>query len=184
MSRRGFSLLELLVATGLFLFGFSAVYALFLRGVHARHEAELSTRCSIAAGSLLAEIRLRAGRETTGTLPREPADYRGDGMADTPDTGIDNLYPYLDQPGVWYCVRYCTDLTGDDHNAYANALHLNLVVIHQPGWSNADPVPIADFARLINIRDKTDPQEILDEAVSLGVAQSYDAIIMRQPSWP
>lgn len=185
MNRRGFSLLELLVATGIFLFGFSAVYALFLRGVHARHEAELSTRCSIAAGSLLAEIRLRAGKETgVPLLPCKPEEYLGDGLADTADNDPDQLYPYLDQPGVWYCVRYATDLTGDPVNAHANALHLNLVVFYRPGLANADPIKIAELARQMNMRGESDPQVILDKAIDRGVAQSYDAIVMRQPSWP
>ena len=47
--RTGFTLLEMLITAGIFLFGFMAVYALFLIGVEARREAESITRTSLAA---------------------------------------------------------------------------------------------------------------------------------------
>ena len=57
--RNGFTLLEMLIATGIFLFGFMAVYALFLIGVESRQKAEQITRTSLAADAMLEDWRLR-----------------------------------------------------------------------------------------------------------------------------
>jgi len=107
--RRGFTLLEMLIATVIFLIGFVAVYGLFLAGVKFRRDAENTTRGAIAASSVLAEIRLHATRDDT--LPA-PTEYEGDGIAaDGPEAGVFLAHP--DQPGLFYRVDGPTDLQGD-----------------------------------------------------------------------
>lgn len=156
--RRGFTLIELLVATGVFLFGFTAAMALFLLGTRARAQADGMLRLSLAASSIVEEIRLEAGREGTaspaapsGTTipPFPPTDYVGDGfaaitsaipttsggdIAENEQTDPDRtaLYPYKPQPGVWYRVLGCVDEKGDANDPKATALRVDLLVVWNP----------------------------------------------------
>src|SRR4051812_26180938 len=78
-ARSGFTLIELLVASGVFLVGFVAVFGLFLAGIPFGKPAAAPPRASLAASSLIDELRIDAGREGLG--PCDPADYVGDGLA-------------------------------------------------------------------------------------------------------
>jgi prepilin-type N-terminal cleavage/methylation domain-containing protein len=80
MSRRGFTLTELLVATIVFMIGFVSVFALFLGGMRMRKLAEDTTRSSLAASCLIDEIRIDAGAGGGG-IPMAPNEYEGDGFA-------------------------------------------------------------------------------------------------------
>lgn len=157
--RRGFTLIELLVATGVFLFGFTAAMALFLLGTRARAQADGMLRLSLAASSIVEEIRLEAGRETKWdgaqwvahpSAPFEPQAYVGDGFAAIDSQNIDStsvlendnspsgrLYPYKPQPGIWYRVLDCVDEKGDRTTAerganLATALRFDLLVVWNP----------------------------------------------------
>jgi prepilin-type N-terminal cleavage/methylation domain-containing protein len=138
-ARAGFTLLEMLIATGIFLFGFMAVYALFLIGVESRQQAEQITRTSIAADAMLEDWRLRFSHADYRS--KAPQDFIGDGIPF--DTGqqlvngpgmADRSFAFShNQPGVLYRVISCSDLSGDATNTNASALYLELLVLYQPG---------------------------------------------------
>ena len=194
--RRGFTLIELLVASGVFLFGFTAALGLFLIGTRARAQADGMLRLSLAASSIVEEIRLEAGRETNGA-PYAPSAYVGDGFAAVISGGgtaadeaaSDDLYPYQPQPGVWYRVLACVDEKGDLADTMATALRVDLLVV----W-NPLPDPTLDMAELAR-RQRIDkqpgwPSTLDDQVVFLadfmakrGFAVRETAWIIRKPSW-
>lgn len=145
--RRAFTLLELLVATGVFVVGFVAVFSLFLAGMRFRKLADDTTRGALAASSLVHEIRIDSGTEDiggAGTDAYEPGDYIGNGLAGTanPVAGspyvvmADELYPYPQQPGTWFRVLDSTDVLGSREQADANAIDPTLDPVNQPHLSN------------------------------------------------
>ncbi|MBN8526004.1 MAG: prepilin-type N-terminal cleavage/methylation domain-containing protein [Planctomycetes bacterium] len=208
--RRGFTLIELLVATGVFLFGFTAAMALFLLGTRARAQADGMLRLSLAASSIVEEIRLEAGREGTAspaapsgatTPPFAPMDYLGDGLAAIDSSVIDGttvaeddntlagrLFPYRPQPGIWYRVISCVDEKGDATDKLATALRFDLLVV----WN---PVPdlsltLDELARRQRLSGKpeftaaTDQIQFLaDFMAKRGFAVRETAWIIRKPSW-
>ncbi len=211
--RRGFTLIELLVATGVFLFGFTAAMALFLLGTRARAQADGMLRLSLAASSIVEEIRLEAGREGTaspaapsGTTvpPFPPSDYIGDGFAAVDSKDIDGttinedvnslagrLYPYKPQPGIWYRVIGCVDEKGDAADKFATGLRVDLLVV----WN---PVPDASLTlQALASRQRIDKQTgwaalatpeaqvqyLADFMAKRGFAVRETAWIIRKPSW-
>ena len=154
MRSRGFTLIEMLVATGVFLIGFTAAYTMFLAGTKARVQADGILRMSLAASSIVEEIRLEAGREKAGTSrtvpaattcpPYPPSDYVGCGfaaigtepVAANPAPSLaDPMYRYDLQPGIWYRVLKCVDEKGDADtldSALATTLQLDLLLIWNP----------------------------------------------------
>ena len=82
-SQAGFTLLEMLVATFIFVIGFVSVYGLFLSGVKYRAEADAITRSSVAASNIVNEMRL-------GII--------------TPPYSTTDFHSYRDQPGLFYQV--------------------------------------------------------------------------------
>jgi len=211
--RRGFTLVELLVASGVFLFGFTAAMSLFLIGTRARGQADGMLRLSLSASSIVEEIRLEAGREGTrspaapsgATVPPfAPLDYIGDGFAAIDSSTIDattivesdnalsgRLFPYAPQPGIWYRVIGCVDEKGDQADALATALRVDLLVV----WN-----PVADAS--LTLQDLADRQRIdkqpewaglADDAAKVvfladfmakrGFAVRETAWIVRKPSW-
>src|SRR5271170_5568637 len=97
--RRGFTLVEMLVATIVFLVGFVAVFGLFLGGMRFRKLAEDTTRSSLAASCLIDEIRAKAGGIPTGgaaSNPLPPSAYVGTGFANGGAAvgSLNDLYPY------------------------------------------------------------------------------------------
>ena len=150
MSRRGFTLTELLVATIVFMIGFVSVFALFLGGMRMRKLAEDTTRSSLAASCLIDEIRIDAGGSG---IAMPPIEYEGDGFApfrkvssstsiseglqsDAPPVApganglFDNpLFTYRPIPGTWYRVLKCTDLENSATNAQTTVLKLDLLVV-------------------------------------------------------
>lgn len=199
--RRGFTLIELLVASGVFLFGFTAALGLFLIGTRARAQADGMLRLSLAASSIVEEIRLEAGREgtpngtTVSTLtapPFAPQDYLGDGFAavvtGTDEASNDSLYPYPLQPGIWYRVLGCVDEKGDANDRYATALRVDLLVVWNPvPDSTLDMAELARRQRLTNNGEylaATDKfQYLADFMAKRGFAVRETAWIIRKPSW-
>jgi prepilin-type N-terminal cleavage/methylation domain-containing protein len=111
--RRGFTLVELLVATAVFVIGFAAVFALFLSGVRFRKLADDTTLTATLASSLLTEVYLDSGRlDGTATAPSppgpaEPQQYDGDGHNnDTPAAQWKDkqLFAYPGVPGTAYRI--------------------------------------------------------------------------------
>ena len=204
MARRGFTLLELLVAVGVFIVGFVSAYALFLAAVRNRAQAEAITRTSLAATSLLAEMRLVAGREgavlnTPGRAPDLPSMYGGDGFAHNGlEDPKDGLVRYPDQTGIWYAVirgvppdatqaelAPC-DLAGGD-DAKSVAIKLALFIMHCPidgspdsrGVQRLSWKTLSDRFRLRSSK----PEEAMVELRQRHLAQVYEAVIHRQASW-
>ncbi len=184
MTRRGITLIEMLVATSVFLVGFVGALSLFTAGVSYRKQSDDLTRCSLALTSLVEEIRIDAGRESGG--PLAPSEYIGDGFAnDGAETDAATLFPYRLQPGIWYRVESCTDLANTDVNT-TTALKLNLLVIP---FSTADSaITLVEIGRRLQIRDVsntvlTDPQAIADRLVERGIAQRHEVVLVRHRSW-
>jgi prepilin-type N-terminal cleavage/methylation domain-containing protein len=188
--RRGFTLIELLVASGVFLFGFTAALGLFLIGTRARAQADGMLRLSLAASSIVEEIRLEAGRENP-VGPYKPSDYLGDGFAaiTSPDDAANPaLYPYAPQPGIWYRVIGCVDEKGDSEDKLATALRVDLLVVWNP---LPDPTLSQDeLARRQRLSAKaeytaaTDKlQYLADFMAKRGFAVRETAWIIRKPSW-
>lgn len=200
MSRRGFTLTEMLVATIVFLVGFVAVFGLFLVGMRFRKLAEDTTRASLAASCLIDEIRLDAGGGMTNA-PKAPKEYVGDGFADNttapaiqegsaessaPD---DPLFAYRSVPGVWYRVMKATDLNGDVNNQRTTVLHLKLLVV--PFSTSDTELTFATLNRrlglVFDINGKIDtnatPTAVGDALVKRGIAFHYQVVITRRPSW-
>lgn len=194
--RRGFTLIELLVATGVFLFGFTAAMALFLLGTRARAQADGMLRLSLAAGSIVEEIKLEAGREATGA-PYAPSAYVGDGFAAVASTdetltgSAAYLYPYAPQPGIWYRVINCVDEKGSATDTLATALRVDLLVVWNPVPDSS--LPAAELARRQRLttlpadNTATATDEYLDALADFmakrGFAVRETAWIIRKPSW-
>lgn len=188
-TRHGFTMLELLVATAIFLTGFIAAYTMFLVGMRNRQLADAITNTAIAATSIRTEIALRAGREDGG--PRPPSLYVGNGFAD--DGKEDGAFHrYLDQPGIWYAVTRSSSLRGED-DATTVALRLRLIVLHMPMGTDATSLPVDDA--VIRRRFRIDPERTdgLDGAALLErvgdilaerqIAQAFDIVLHRHASW-
>jgi prepilin-type N-terminal cleavage/methylation domain-containing protein len=193
--RRGFTLIELLVACGVFLFGFTAALGLMLIGTRARSQADGMLRLSLAASSIVEEIRLEAGRESTAPLP--PSAYVGDGFA-TVSSGADSaanpsLYRYDPQPGIWYRVLECVDEKGVSNDAQATALRLDLLVVWNPvADTTLDINALADRQGLsrtnspVKLNGLTADEKIskiADFMAKRGIAVRETAWIIRKPSW-
>jgi prepilin-type N-terminal cleavage/methylation domain-containing protein len=197
MSRRGFTLTELLVATIVFLVGFVSVFALFLGGMRMRKLSEDTTRASLAASCLIDEIRIDAGGNGGG-IPMQPKAYVGDGFAKTsePDGDVGGasaletpLFGYRPVPGTWYRVMKCTDLEDNAANAQTTVLKLDLLVVP---FGSADAVlTFSDIDRQLGLlKDMTDVQRRAATAedaaarlVQRGLAFRFVAVVTRRPSW-
>jgi len=184
--RRGFTLVEMLVATAIFVIGFMGVFALFLSGIRFRKLSEDITRTALASSSLITEIRIDAGREGGGA--RAPQDYQGDGLAvDATDAlSPDDLYPYAQQPGIWYRVTSCTDLHTDPLNAATTGLKVRLVVLSFPTADTS--LTFTEIQRRMRLKkiDDTAPvtaDEIASELTRRGIAMTTEAVIVRRPAW-
>jgi prepilin-type N-terminal cleavage/methylation domain-containing protein len=199
MMRRGFTLVEMLVATIVFLVGFVAVFGLFLGGMRFRKLADDTTRSALAASCLIDEIRAKAGGiPINGSVsnPLAPLAYQGSGFA-TGGAGVAggasallDLYPYPPIPGTWYRVMHCTDINGDPSNIYTTVLHLDLVVI--PFATSSSSLSLGDLKnRLLNGLDLSvlyptvsDPNDqVVDALIQRGIAFRFQSVITRRPSW-
>lgn len=194
MSRRGFTLTELLVATIVFLIGFVSVFALFLGGMRMRKLAEDTTRASLAASCLIDEIRIDAGE---GGVPLQPKSYVGDGFArssepngDASGTGADShLFSYKPIPGTWYRVLTCTDLEDDAENGLTTVLKIDLLVV--PFGTSDDTLTLADIDRRLDLmsemtraqRAAVSPDQIAARLVQRGIGFRFVAVVTRRPSW-
>jgi prepilin-type N-terminal cleavage/methylation domain-containing protein len=196
MSRRGFTLTELLVATIVFMIGFVSVFALFLGGMRMRKLAEDTTRSSLAASCLIDEIRIDAGAGGGG-IPMAPKEYEGDGFAPFRKltgggyTGVpegyqsDNpLFAYRPIPGTWYRVIKCTDLE-NTQNSQTTVLKLDLLVVP---FSTADStLTFNELNRRLSLFSLTERDVTIDtlstRLVQRGLGFRFVAVVTRRPSW-
>jgi prepilin-type N-terminal cleavage/methylation domain-containing protein len=194
MSRRGFTLTELLVATIVFMVGFVSVFALFLGGMRMRKMAEDTTRSSLAASCLIDEIRIDAGGSG---IPMPPKAYIGDGFAHSSNmdgevkTGGEldqQLFPYRPIPGTWYRVVKCTDLENKDTNSMTTVLKLDLLVVP---FNTADTsLDFTELDRRLSLFSATERgggnitiDAISSRLVQRGLGFRFVAVVTRRPSW-
>ena len=193
--RSGFTLVELLVATGVFMIGFSAAFGLFLAAIRYRTMADDTIRLSLAASSLVEELAIGNGI-TPGTL-KAPSEYLGEGDLPGSTGALDpkKFYAYSGVPGTWYTVESCTDVLGGD-NPESATLHLNLLVLV---FTQADqPLTLEDINRRVRIvtnpsagfrgqledtASNNEVQRVRDGLVQRGLAMRISAVVLRRPSW-
>jgi len=198
MNRRAFTLIEMLVATAVFVLGFAALYTMFLLGVRNRVQAEALTNTSLVADAVVAEMRLAAGTERAGSItpPALPSDYVGDGNAEngpevfpvgSPDSyDVQNpFFAYPEQPGVFYRVMQVTGLVdsdGDgvpeDDDPTADALRVHLLV-GQLGIPR-DSTSIDELRRRYGLGATLSGQEVVEALVERHLLRPYDAVVLRR----
>ena len=202
LNRQGFTLLEMLIAAGIFLFGFMAVYSLVLIGAESRQKAESITRTAVAADALLEDWRLRFS--VSDYRSKEPIGFVGDGNPlDGAEGGSFHTSP--EHPGVLFQVIDCSSLSGDENDASTSALYLELLVLYQAGIArNAEPDGSVPYSALlkrlpklyryfkspevwaeedrdpINWQfDETRLEQVQKKLVDDGLAQRYQTVINR-----
>ncbi|MBA2479453.1 MAG: prepilin-type N-terminal cleavage/methylation domain-containing protein [Planctomycetes bacterium] len=202
--RSGFTLVELLVASAVFVIGFVAVFALFLSGMRFRKLSDDTTMTAALATSMMGEIFIDSGSQGGTDGPAFPSDYIGDGVAkaataagavggEIPNKMQTQLFPYQSIPGAYYRVDACTDplLVTDDpigaDNPFATAVYAEIVAICPGGTVST----YDDYNRRVRVFSPSDAritaadadQQIGDELVNRGIAMKYRAVIVRQPHW-
>ncbi|NRA37041.1 MAG: prepilin-type N-terminal cleavage/methylation domain-containing protein [Planctomycetes bacterium] len=121
MLRKGFTLVEMLVATMLFMTGFVAVYSLFIAGVNYRHDADQLTDLSLASTSLISTFRL-----TMRDAWKDADEFLGDGDHNTTDSG--KFYKYPDNPGIQYRIQTAMDITGNEGTGSDTSAGLRIIL--------------------------------------------------------
>ncbi len=133
--RGAFTLVELLVATGVFIIGFVAVYSLFLSGLRFRKLSDDLFKTATLASTLMTEVyldSLHGDHAGQAGPPAAPSDYDGSGdprhaeaatniaYANPPMVPAVPLYGYQGCPGSVYRLSNTTDiLGGQDRNTTA-----------------------------------------------------------------
>jgi prepilin-type N-terminal cleavage/methylation domain-containing protein len=144
----GFTLIEMLVATFIFIIGFTSVYALFLSGIKYRAEADAITRSSVAASNIINEMRL-------GII--------------SPPYSTPEFQSYRDQPGLFYQVY------NEDQIGSTPARKISLYFVRIPVAKSS--ISEADVRRRFR-RIGDDPAgPSINELVDRGIIRSYPAVI-------
>ena len=195
MPRSGFTLVELLVATGVFMIGFAAAFGLFLAAIRYRTLADDTTRLSLAASSIVEEMAI-GNAPTVPPVSKKPSDYLGSGdLPSIVNAGTTfNFYAYPGVPGTWYTVESCTDVVGDATNEKTSTLHLNLLVLVFTSADPSQPLELEEVNRRVRIvnqpadgfRGKLTEDEMTqlrDGLVKRGLAMRISAVVLRRPSW-
>lgn len=196
--RRGFTLLEMMVSALIFTFAFVSIYVMFLVGMRHRTESEAATRSALAASSIIADVRLRAGTEPGG--PKRPAHYLGDGDAaddaelggsDGVDPGAlsaadlhqlsNRLFGYPDQPGLFYRVIDAQDLHGGRDDERTDALRLSVVVGHL--GVDRPSVTVEELRRRFRMDPALDGAAVVEELCDDQVLHRYEAVVHRRAHW-
>ena len=193
--RSGFTLVELLVATGVFMIGFAAAFGLFLAAIRYRTLAEDTTRLSLAASSIVEEMAIGNGAApAVPPVSKKPSAYLGSGdLPSIVNAGL-SFYAYPGVPGTWYTVESCTDVVGDPENDKTPTLHLSLLVLV---FTSADPNNVLELeevnrrVRIVNqpadgfrgFLSEAEKTQLRDGLVKRGLAMRISAVVLRRPSW-
>jgi len=211
-ARSGFTLTELLVATAVFIIGFTAAFSMFLSAIRYRTFADSTARNAMAAASQMGEIYLDSGTEP-GTGPVDPAKYSGNGDAtntlETGQTGMNTLlYTFNGIPGGMGRVRgscavgdygNALEQSFDNNNgpagayadgAYATAIQVDILAMVS-GDRHDVTTDYADLNQRLRLFLPNDPTlgsasaaDSCDEVlVDRGIASVFRAVIVRHPHW-
>lgn len=193
--RRGFTLIEMLVATGIFVIGCVAVFSLFIAAMRFRKQADDTIRLSVASTSLLERIRMTAGTETGA--PLKPERYVGDGFAGNgpePATPVasptavaewtDQLFESPDAPGVWYRVLSAVGDDGQPDTDNSTTLRLDILLVHISQSQDPTAFTFDDLKRVIRPKlATTDMDEYLSDLTVRGMITRVHSTIVRRASW-
>ncbi len=166
--RSGFTIIEMLMASVIFLLGFVAVYGLFLSGVKFRRESENLTRGAVASSSIIAMIRLRC-RAAVGLS--NPAAYNGDGDPTTDDGDLP-FHAFMDQPGLFYRVTGCQFLFGGDAPSDPSPIKLQVQTVFL--GSSAPTLSAKDVCTRLGWEDQD-----ITKLVERGLIHEQAAVIYR-----
>lgn len=187
MFRRGFTLLEMLVASMVFIVGFVSVFSLFLAGMKFRQQGDLDTRAAIAVRNLVEEIQIDAGCEASGPFAVDA--YKGSGFAEpvkgTPAPSDDEFFPCPGMTGLFYRVLESKDCSGNAPGAstdtsLATVLHLRILIV---AFATNPPLKVSDLLRRLKVQSATMDTPTIQELVRRGIATDNHVAIVRQPSW-
>jgi prepilin-type N-terminal cleavage/methylation domain-containing protein len=200
MNRRGFTLVELLVATAVFVFGFTAAFGMFLAALRYRTLADDTVKLSLAASSLPEEMAIGMV-DTVVPLPAAPSHYLRTGSLLVYPGGAtsDDLLPYPGVPGSWYTVESATDVLGGD-DAASTTVHARILVLafsQAQGTSlplltvwnrlrpRANDMPSGVAWPGFQATDLTPEQKaaFIDMLIRRGMAVRQTAVIVRRPGW-
>ncbi len=190
MTRRGFTLVELLVATAVFVIGFAAVFSLFLSGMRFRKLADDTTLTATLAASVLTEIYLDSSATAVAGGPVAPSEYSGDGQAplvaatEAPSGMATKMFAYPAIPGAFYRVDNCTDLL-NGQDPFTTAINADMLTLC-PGAKVDDYSDLNRRLRLLTTAQAstaTAGTDFEDQLVQHGVALRYKAVLIRQPHW-
>jgi prepilin-type N-terminal cleavage/methylation domain-containing protein len=156
--RRGFTLLEMMIATAVFVIGFVSVYSLFLAGSRYRRQADVVLASAMAAEELITTLRLRAGTEPDSLSERS---YNGDGLAtvDSPDgdqlagDGGVPFFSYTERPTLYYRfveARELDHLIDADGSLPRRSFFIRLQLL-DIGAHPSDQLSLAEVARYLRI---------------------------------
>jgi prepilin-type N-terminal cleavage/methylation domain-containing protein len=211
-SRAGFTLTELLVATAVFIIGFSAAFSMFLSAVRYRAFADSTTRNAMATASEMGEIYLDSGTETANLGPVRPSLYSGNGDATQPPnaaTGMSvPLYVFNGIPGALGRVKNgCAvgdgnltienqfDASGNGPaGIYADGPFATAIQVDIVSMVSGDRIATTDYTDLnqrLHIFYPNDPTlgtataaDACDNVlVQRGIASTFRAVIVRHPHW-
>lgn len=121
--RKGFTLVEMLVATMVFMTGFVAVYSLFIAGVNYRHDADQLTDLSLASTSLISTFRL-----TMRDQWNQAQDFVGDGDPANGGETEGDFYAYPDNPGVYFRIDSAVAITGVSGDGSQDSAGIRLMI--------------------------------------------------------
>jgi len=189
-SRRGVTLIEMLVATAVFMIGFTAAYSLFLFGMRNRALSDATVRGTLVATSQIAAMRLFATHEpatsATISVPYTPRTFVGDGDPrngnELAGGGIYDLsnrfFAHPDQPSTYYRVVEATDL-GDDPIAL-DAVGYRVVLVVGTVGRVGDEQTLLELCDRFRIDTTAGGEAALQALLERGSFQRFDAILHRR----
>jgi prepilin-type N-terminal cleavage/methylation domain-containing protein len=136
---RGFTLIEILVASTLLVVGMTGILALFTTALALEAEAEERTDVALALPEALREVESEVGAAAYGI--KKPADPKAGDPA-RKKAGLGGEFDLAMAGGAYRC-RWSTEAAADGSDARAVFVHLRIVV-----GAGTDDEKVYDFGRL------------------------------------